>query len=100
MRERAQIIVESERTHPGSHQYHKYMHFVRASDSRVTKQPDWEGITGRVKQLLELQDERVKQLLDMQEGRMRQLLASQDERSDNLMKAVERLDAKLASMDH
>ena len=64
LRERAQIIVESECTHPSSHHYHKYMHIVQAADlTSATRQPEWEGITGRVKQLLELQDERLKQFL-------------------------------------
>ena len=93
LRERAQIIVESERTHPSSHQYHKYMHIVHATDSsNGINHPDWEGITGRVKQLLELQDERVhdrmQHLLELQDERMKQLLRLQDER----------FDAKLAAM--
>lgn len=90
LRERAQIIVESERTRPGSHRYHKYMHIVLAADSNnVTEELQWEGITGRVKQLLELQDERVKKLLQ-----------SQDQRSENMLKAIEsRLDAKLVAID-
>ena len=71
LRERAQIIVESERTHPGSHQYHKYMHIVQATDSsNAIEQLEWEGITGRVKQLLELQDERVKHMFELQDERV------------------------------
>ena len=104
MRERAQIIVESERTQPGSHQYHKYMHIVQPMDSsNGIKQQEWEGITGRVKQLLELQDERVndrmQQLLELQDERMKQLLRLQDERSNDLMRAIESLDAKLVATE-
>eukprot|EP01052_Picozoa_sp_SAG31_P028870 SAG31_NODE_2824_length_5038_cov_3.060336_1_plen_100_part_00 len=64
LRERAQIIVESERTIPSSHCYQKYMHIVQATNStNAAGHLEWEGITGRVKQLLELQDERLKQFL-------------------------------------
>ena len=74
LRERAQIIVESERTHPGAHQYHKYMHIAQATDaSDGMKQLEWEGITGRVKQLLELQDERVNRKLELLGGELAQI---------------------------
>ena len=62
LRERAQIIVEAERRNPSWHKYHKYMHIVEAADistSSAQKNVEWEGITGRVKQLLEMQDRRV-----------------------------------------
>ena len=63
LRERAQIIVEAERTNPSWHKYHKYMHIAEAADvstSGAQKNIEWEGITGRVKQLLELQTAEVK----------------------------------------
>ena len=56
LRERAQIIVEAELAHPSWHKYHAYMHIVEAADkaSETGTSPslEWEGITGRVKQLL------------------------------------------------
>ena len=52
LRERAQIIVEAERTHPRRHKYHKYMHFVEVADSSEPAPQEWEGVTGRMKQLL------------------------------------------------
>ena len=78
--------MECERTYPGAQQYHKYMHIVQRTDSntRITKL-EWEGITGRVKQLLEMQDERVKRLLEMQDERVKQLFALQDERVKELL---------------
>ena len=63
LRERAQIIVGAERTNPSWHKYHKYMHIAEAADvstSGAQKNIEWEGITGRVKQLLELQTAEVK----------------------------------------
>ena len=63
LRERAQIIVEAERTNPSWHKYHKYMHIAEAADistSGAQNNLEWEGITGRVKQLLELQTAEVK----------------------------------------
>ena len=53
LRERAQIIVEAERTHQSWHKYHRYMHFVEAADLSEPRPQEWEGITGRVKQLLD-----------------------------------------------
>ena len=87
LRERAQLIVESERTDPGSHQYHKYMHIVQRTDSntRVTKL-GWEGITGRVKRLLEMQDERVKQLFALQDERVKELLELQHQRAASVFR--------------
>ena len=58
LRERAQIIVEAERTHPSWHKYHRYMHVAEAADistSGAKRMLEWEGIIGRVKQLLEMQ---------------------------------------------
>ena len=56
LRERAQIIVEAELTRPSWHKYHKYMHIAEAadiaSDTGMSPSLEWEGITGRVKQLL------------------------------------------------
>ena len=63
LRERAQIIVEAERTNPSWHKYHKYMHIAVPADistSDAQKNVEWEGITGRVKQLLEIQTAEVK----------------------------------------
>ena len=88
MHERAKIIVEMEVQHPGWHTFRKYMHALEPADEDSAPAPDWEGITGRVKQLLELQDERVKQLLKLQ-----------DQRSENMLGAIESLDAKLVAID-
>ena len=58
LKERAQIIVEAERTYPSWHKYHRYMHIVEAADISTSGPPsdlEWEGITGRVKQLLKEQ---------------------------------------------
>jgi hypothetical protein len=55
LRERAQIIVEAERTHPSLHKYHTYMHIAEAADvsaSGAGRSLEWEGVTGRMKQLL------------------------------------------------
>ena len=40
------------------------MHVVEAADTSETTVREWEGITGRVKQLLEMQDRRVDSNLD------------------------------------
>ena len=53
-RERARIIVAAEQQFPRSHQYHRFMHFVEAVDSRGASQADtaWEGMTRRVTEIV------------------------------------------------
>ena len=84
--------MESERTHPGSHKYHKYMHIARLTGSSNANKHGWEGITGRVKQLLESQDERVdkrvQRLLESQDVRVEQLLDSKFELLENKMQMI------------
>ena len=58
LHERAKIIVDMEIQHPGWHEYPKYMHIAEAADEYGVPLPEWAGITGRVKQLL---DQRVGQ---------------------------------------
>ena len=64
LRERAQIIVEAELTRPSWHKYHKYMHIAEAadiaSDTGMSPSLEWEGITGRVKQLLKAENSKIK----------------------------------------
>ena len=53
LRERAWIIVEMERRHPKSHQYHRFMHFLEAADSSAkTHEKMWEGVTKRVTEVM------------------------------------------------
>ena len=62
LRERAQIIVEAELSSRHRHKYHKYMHFVDATDSsELVSFEHWDGITGRVKQLLQGQMARLRE---------------------------------------
>ena len=53
LHERAKIIVDMEIQHPGWHEYPKYMHIAEAADEYGVPLPEWAGITGRVKQLLD-----------------------------------------------
>ena len=67
------------------------MHIVQTTDSSTgITQLEWEGITGRVKQLLELQDDRVKQLLELQDERvterMEHLLELQHQRAASVFR--------------
>ena len=80
LRERAQIIVEAERTNPHHHNYHQYMHFVEAAESPLELAPqEWEGITGRMKQLLDVQERRVEQKIDGIENKVMELDAKMRE---------------------
>ena len=102
LRERAQIIVEAELAHPSWHKYHAYMHIVEAADkaSETGTSPslEWEGITGRVKQLLlpiKAESSKIKTELktELQEG-MATLAANQA----NVTKELAELKALLAAL--
>ena len=72
LRERAQIIVEAELSSRHRHKYHKYMHFADAIDSsELVSSEHWDGITGRVKQLLHGQMARLREDNAQLEGRLR-----------------------------
>ena len=53
LHERAKIIVDMEVQHPGWHKYPRYMHIAEAADEYGVALPEWAGITGRMKQLLD-----------------------------------------------
>ena len=53
LHERAKIIVDMEMQHPGWHKYPRYMHIAEAADEYGVALPEWAGITGRMKQLLD-----------------------------------------------
>ena len=58
VRERARIIVESEKRFPKSHHYYCFMHFVEAADStEVPQDTMWEGVTKRVTGMLAARSE-------------------------------------------
>ena len=102
LRERAQIIVEAELTRPSWHKYHKYMHVVEAADSshNRTASVEWEGITGRVKQLLEMQDRRADSKLDSKLAVMQEAMDSKQEVIDSKLEAMDsKLDRKLEAVD-
>ena len=75
LRERAQIIVEAERTHPGQHKYHTYMHFAEAADSSEPAPQEWEGITGRMKQLLGGKIDEVEEKIDQVKAEVKEVRA-------------------------
>ena len=52
LHERATMVVDMELQHPGWHTFSKYMHVAEAADEDSAQALEWEGITGRVKQLL------------------------------------------------
>ena len=70
LHERAKIIVDMEIQHPGWHEYPKYMHIAEAADEYGVPLPEWAGITGRVKQLL---DQRVGHAQEELESKVEEL---------------------------
>ena len=60
-RERARIIVDTEKRFPKSHRYHRFMHFVEAADaSGKSKEVVWEGVTRRVTEIVTTRTDQVK----------------------------------------
>ena len=91
LRERAQIIVEAERTNPHYQNYHQYMHFVEAAESPLELAPqEWEGVTGRIKQLLDVQERRV-------DANMREIQGELDAKLDANMREIQRLLTSIAN---
>ena len=80
LRERAQIIVEAELTRPSWHKYHKYMHIAEAadiaSDTGMSPSLEWEGITGRVKQLLKAENSKIKTELQEAKAELQEVKAT------------------------
>ena len=52
LHERAKMIADMELQHPGWHTYSEFMHVCEAADEESALDPEWAGITGRVKVLL------------------------------------------------
>ena len=72
LHERAKMIVDMELQHPSWHTFCEFMHVIEAADEDSKPAPEWEGITGRVKQLLEptnvmMNDTRL-EMADMRDG--------------------------------
>ena len=100
LRERARIIVEAERAHPSWNRYHKYMHIVEAADSSQdrTASVEWEGITGRVKQLLEMQSRTQDKKLEAVESKLDMVHSAHEALEGKLDSAHEALEGKLDSV--
>ena len=116
LRERAQIIVEAELTRPSWHKYHKYMHIAEAadiaSDTGMSPSLEWEGITGRVKQLLKAENSKIKTELqevkatlaanqaNVQEvkAELQEVKATLAANQANVTKELEAMDAKLEAI--
>ena len=98
LRERAQIIVEAELTRPSWHKYHKYMHIAEAadiaSDTGMSPSLEWEGITGRVKQLLKAENSKIKTALQEVKANQKEMAANQA----NVTKELAELKALLVAV--
>ena len=86
LHERAKIIVDMEIQHPGWHEYPKYMHIAEAADEYGVPLPEWAGITGRVKQLL---DQRV--------GHAQKELKEAQEKTELAISAMQRQQSQISS---
>ena len=80
LHERAKMIVEMELQNPSFHTFFEFMHVVEAADEDSKPALEWEGITGRVEQLLEPLGNKVQQL----DGRMDEMTGKLDETTDKL----------------
>ena len=75
LHERAKMIVEMELQNPSFDTFFEFMHMVEAADEDSKPALEWQGITGRVKQLLEPLSNKVQQL----DGRMDEMTGKLDE---------------------
>ena len=53
LHERAKMIADMELLHPGWHRFSTYMHVCEAADEDSGLEPEWSGVAGRVKVLLD-----------------------------------------------
>ena len=96
LHERAKIIVDMEIQHPGWHEYPKYMHIAEAADEYGVPLPEWAGITGRVKQLL---DQRVGQAQEELESKVEERVGqAQEELGSKVGQAQEKTDIAMSAM--
>ena len=102
LRERAQIIVEAELTRPSWHKYHKYMHIAEAadiaSDTGMSPSLEWEGITGRVKQLLKAENSKIKTELQEAKAELQEVKATLATNQANVTKELAELKALLVAV--
>ena len=89
IRERARIIVEQEKWFPRSHRYHRYMHFVEAVDTGRSAEREWEGVTNRVSQLLDLKVNRLEQHHQELDGKIAELSTQLNSKIDNKFELLE-----------
>ena len=102
LRERAQIIVEAELTRPSWHKYHKYMHIAEAtdiaSDTGMSPSLEWEGITGRVKQLLKAENSKIKTELQEAKAELQEVKATLATLESKFDSTHEAIDSKLEAI--
>lgn len=93
IRERARIVVDTEKRFPKSHRYHRFMHFVEAADSTASLQEKvWEGVTRRVTDLVTTKTDRLDCKLELLEAKL-------DGVEGELTSKLEILDSKLAAQE-
>ena len=79
LHERAKMIMEMELQHPSWHTFCDFMHVIEAADEDSKPTPEWEGITGRVKQLLEATNARVDSSNAKVDGARREIACVREE---------------------
>ena len=91
VRERARIIVETEKRFPKSHRYYRFMHFMEAADSTEVPQDmmQWEGVTKRVTDMLAARS-------DQQDRELAELKVDMAQTKSEMNSKLEALGSKLA----
>ena len=92
IRERARIVVDTEKRFPKSHRYHRFLHFVEAADSEKAKEIVWEGVTNRVTQVVRTKTREVT-------NRLEDTRVALADRQDRLEGEMGELNSKFALMD-
>ena len=99
LHERAKIIADMEIQHPGWHEYPKYMHIAEAADEYGVPLPEWAGITGRVKQLLDQRVGQAQEELKERVGQAQEELGSKvDAVEERVGQALEKTELAISAM--
>jgi hypothetical protein len=99
LHERAKMIVEMEVQHPSWHTFYEFMHVVEAADEDSQQTPEWEGITGRVKQLIDSTNARVDDVQQEIVEMASQVEATKDELAFKMDAMTGRMDGLAGTVD-
>ena len=92
LRERATIIVEMEKRHPGWHKFHTYLHYIHPVDEyKQNLSSEWQGVANRVQQMLSAQSH-------AQSEELQKVIEAQDEKIAAVHKEIQNLSTQVGEL--